>query len=97
MDREKAIKGLEELYGFLFREYANIPAEESKIYYERTCAIRDALALLKQEAVEPKVEKAILDYQSWHYICGDCGGQIDINDNYCRHCGRVVAHLSNKI
>ena len=60
--------------------------------------LADALVLLKeQEAVEPKVEKAILDYQSWHYICGDCGGQIDINDNYCRHCGRVVAHLSNKI
>lgn len=58
----------------------------------------DAISLLKeQEAVEPNVEKAILDYQSWHYICGDCGGQIDINDNYCRHCGRVVAHLSNKI
>ena len=53
--------------------------------------------LKEQEAVKPKVEKAILDYQSWHYICGDCGGQIDIHDNYCRHCGRVVAHLSNKI
>lgn len=63
---------------------------------DRNC--NDIIALLKeQEAVEPKVEKAILDYQSWHYICGDCGGQIDIQDNYCRHCGRVVAHLSNKI
>ena len=68
---------------------------------EQNCGVtmaRVALALLKgQEAVEPKVEKAILDYQSWHYICGDCGGQIDIHDNYCRHCGRVVAHISNKI
>ena len=54
--------------------------------------------LLKEhEAVEPKAEKAILDYQSWHYICGDCGGQIDIQDSYCRHCGRIVAHLTNKI
>lgn len=52
-DREKVIKGLEELYGFLFREYANIPAEESKIYYERTCAIHDAIALLKEQ--EPRV------------------------------------------
>ena len=64
----------------------------------RTDLLQTVVGLLKeQEAVEPKVEKAILDYQSWHYICGDCGGQIDINDNYCRHCGRVVAHLSNKI
>ena len=51
-DREKVIKGLEELYGFLFREYANIPAEESKIYYERTCAIRDAISLLKEQENE---------------------------------------------
>ena len=65
--------------------------------FVRKDIVEVALALLKQEAVEPKAEKAILDYQSWHYICGDCGGQIDIHDNYCRHCGRVVAHLSNKI
>lgn len=57
-DTEKVIKGLEELYGFLFREYANIPAEESKIYYERTCAIRDAIAMLKeQEANDYKAMK----------------------------------------
>lgn len=52
LDKEKVIEGLEELYGFLFREYANIPAEESKIYYERTCAIRDALVLLKEQDEE---------------------------------------------
>lgn len=51
----------------------------------------------ESEPVKPIAEKAMLDYQSWHYICGDCGGQIDIQDNYCRHCGRVVAHLSNRI
>ena len=36
------------------REYANIPAEESKIYYERTCAIRDAIALLKEQETREK-------------------------------------------
>ena len=51
-DMEKVIKGLEELEGFLFKEYTNIKAEESKIYYDRFKSISDALALLKeQEAV----------------------------------------------
>ena len=92
MDREKvikdnAIRGLQ----------SAIEISDALVHLRKEHA-KAILELLKeQEAVEPKVEKAILDYQSWHYICGDCGGQIDINDNYCRHCGRVVAHLSNKI
>lgn len=91
MTNEDAIKWLE-----------NLKNDIGNPHYERLWdyaqAIDEICYLLKeQEAVEPKVEKAILDYQSWHYICGDCGGQIDINDNYCRHCGRVVAHFSNKI
>ena len=103
MDREKVIKGLE--CCIRHGENAEVGCgRKDECPYEQNglkCWLdlnRDALAMLKeQEAVEPKVEKAILDYQSWHYICGDCGGQIDIHDNYCRHCGRVVAHLSNKI
>jgi len=90
IDREKVIKGLETIKQF-FGYGLPSTAELFDSYYG---ILNDAIAILKeQEAVEPKVEKAILDYQSWHYICGDCGGQIDINDNYCRHCGRVVAHL----
>lgn len=88
MDMEKVIEGLETIRYNLRQMNHGLLADFCD----------DALELLKeQEAVEPKVEKAILDYQSWHYICGDCGGQIDIQDNYCRHCGRVVAHISNKI
>ena len=49
MDREKVIKGLEELEGFLFKEYTNIKAEESKIYYDRFKSLSDALALLKEQ------------------------------------------------
>ena len=79
MDREKvikdnAIRGLQsaiEISGAL----VHLRKEHAKAILE---------LLKEQEAVEPKVEKAILDYQSWHYICGDCGGQIDINDNYCQ-------------
>ena len=48
--------------------------------------------LENQEPVKPKQEKAILDYQSWHYVCGDCEKPIDIQDNFCRHCGRPIEH-----
>ena len=44
------------------------------------------------EPIKPKQEKAILDYQSWHYVCGNCEKPIDIQDNFCRHCGRQVEH-----
>ena len=54
MNMYKIIKGLEELEGFLFKEYATVKAEESKIYYDRFKSLREAIALLKeQEAVEP--------------------------------------------
>ena len=87
MDREKVIRIIDELI-FEAQKAPTWKAEN---------ALRCLKKELLKEPVEPKAEKAILDYQSWHYVCGDCGGQIDIQDNYCRHCGRVVAHLTNKI
>lgn len=27
---------------------------------------------------------------SWFYVCGDCHGQIDTKDSFCRHCGRWI-------
>ena len=95
-DREKVVKGLECCTFILGKRKCNeCPYQPDNGCYQLQ---DDFHVLLKeQEAVEPKIEKAMLDFQSWHYICGDCGGQIDIHDNYCRHCGRVVAHLSNRI
>ena len=49
-DREKVIKGLEELEGFLFKEYTNIKAEESKIYYDRFKSLSNAIELLKEQS-----------------------------------------------
>lgn len=62
IDRENVIKGLEELEGFLFKEYTNIKAEESKIYYDRFKSLSDALALLKE--------------QEWHMLIEDDDGII---------------------
>lgn len=52
IDREKVIKGLEELEGFLFKEYTNIKAEESKIYYDRFKSLSDAIEMLKEHKNE---------------------------------------------
>ena len=51
--------------------------------------------ICKEQPVKPKQEKAIYDYQSWHYVCGYCDGPIDIQDNYCRHCGKPIEHLQH--
>ena len=48
-DREKVIKGLEELSGFLFKEYGKAHAEEASLYYDRFLAVDGALDLLKEQ------------------------------------------------
>ena len=98
-DKEKVIKGLEELEGFLFKEYTNIKAEESKIYYDRFKSLSDAITLLKeQEAVEPSFKQDEKGIFVW--CCGSCGAYmyhiydgIDKAKKYakfCRQCGKVV-------
>lgn len=51
-----------------------------------------AIDCLKAESrpIKPRIEKAIYDFDSWHYVCGLCNGLIDISDNYCKHCGRPI-------
>ena len=29
---------------------------------------------------------------TWWYVCGECHGNVDGWDNYCKHCGRKIAH-----
>ena len=96
-DIEKVIKGLERCSS-IDMCYMEISCYHPKCfechYHEESECIKhlvkDALELLT--AVKPKQEKAILDYQSWHYVCGDCEKPIDIQDNFCRHFGRPIEH-----
>lgn len=85
MDREKVIKGLEELEGFLFKEYTNIKAEESKIYYDRFKSLSDAIEMLKEQKAQlmtlDEVKAFDWDYcyleeerlpgKGYRIICGD--------------------------
>ena len=68
-DREKVIKGLSELEGFLFKRYGEVSSDETHIWYDRFLAVSDALALLKEQ--EPVVR------------CKDCKYHGNINPDYC--------------
>ena len=95
-ERENVIKGLEELEGFLFKEYTNIKAEESKIYYNRFKSLSDAINILKEQ----KPVKPNLDVDEW--ICGNCCHKLEHQEllgdnmlfheqyNYCPNCGKKV-------
>jgi len=94
MDREKVIEALETC-----RDQDNPPGyrftscKDDCPYSGNGCARRlkeDALALLKeQDPVETELEGG---GSSWWYVCGECHGAIDQNDNYCKHCGRRIKH-----
>ena len=74
-DIEKVIKGLEELEGFLFKEYTNRKAEESKIYYDRFKSLSDAIELLKEykrqdgcpctHCMEWECDEVCEEYKQW--------------------------------
>ena len=94
-DIEKVIKGLESCIGHCGLK--NCP------YFNESCemfgcngneVMKDALELLKEQrqSTKPIAVKAKLDYGSWHYECEKCNGYIDIQDKFCRHCGRLIDH-----
>ena len=29
---------------------------------------------------------------TWWYVCEECHGSVDRNDQFCRHCGRRIKH-----
>lgn len=76
MDREKVIKELMNQ-----KRFVRAGSEEDK-------TLDSAIALLKElEPVEPEMEGG---GSTWWMVCGECHGQIDGNDDYCRHCGRRI-------
>lgn len=107
MDRENVIKGLEELEGFLFKEYTEIKAEESKIYYDRFKSLSDAIDMLKeQEAVEghwipiesPTGVEAfgIKEMTVQDVRCSICDAEEDVSFAAYRFCPRCGAKMEGR-
>ena len=87
-DREKVIKWLSELEGFLFSEYGKVSANEANIWYDRFLMVSDALALLKeQEAVEPILIREGRNKNYNDYVCPHCDNEVCYEQNYCSECG----------
>ena len=68
MDSDKVIKGLEELSGFLFKEYGKAYAEEANLYYDRFLAVNVAIDLLKEQKKASERNPVL--------ICPHCGKRV---------------------
>jgi hypothetical protein len=60
----------------------------SLFYYKLSELMKTAAEVLGRQMPVP----AELDGggHSWWYVCGDCHGQINRKDSFCRHCGRWI-------
>lgn len=47
----------------------------------------ERLDFKEEEATTAEIEGG---GSTWWIVCGECRGQIDTNDHYCKHCGRKV-------
>lgn len=48
--------------------------------------VRKAQEQLKEPSV-PEIEGG---GTTWWYVCGECHGNVDKRDHYCRHCGKEL-------
>lgn len=77
MDREKVIKGLEELSSFLFREYGKAQAEEANLCYDRFLVVDNALAILKEQKAKQAYWVLDEDPHDGDCRCSNCLIAID--------------------
>lgn len=62
--------------------------EMSFFHYKLSEQMRTATEQLERQLpVAAEIEGG---KDSWFYVCGDCHGQIDTKDKYCRHCGKWI-------
>lgn len=95
MNREKVIKGLEELSGFLFKEYGKAQAEEASLYYDRFLTVDNAITLLKEQDAELSYRKAKAITHNATKLddltCPSCGNVIGrVRYDYCHYCGQKL-------
>lgn len=88
VDREKVIKGLENLSEWLFQQYRVVYDGDAPDYYDAYKTVDDALVLLKeQEAVEPILIREGRNKHYNDYVCPRCDNEVVYEQNYCSECG----------
>ena len=86
-DREKVVRAVETCFDSWIDKHRSMGLDLHKVERMK----RDALELLKeQEPVEAKTMRESKSYGSWWFACGACGHAIDLEDNFCRECGRKI-------
>lgn len=86
-DREKVIRAVATCFDSWIDKHRNMGLGLQTVEQMK----RDALEMLKgQEPVEVKTMRGPKPFEPWWFACGACGHAIDLEDNYCRECGRAV-------
>ena len=91
-DREKVIKGLEEISDYFFSIYHHSKdREEINKAKDRCDAVEDAISLLKEQEAKP-VELHTNAYGTKFYFCPKCKRELfhTRNLNFCERCGQEV-------
>ena len=99
MDREKVIKGMNELEGFLFKKYGEVSSDETHVWYDRFLVVSDAITLLKeQEAKTQGADSGMCEICSFYErampvkpILDEQTGRIWL----CGKCGSYVGFEDN--
>ena len=82
MDREKVIKCLNDIGGFIA---GRVGFEQARNFLR---TIDDALAMLKeQEAVKPTLIREGRNKHYNDYVCPRCDNEVVYEQNYCSECG----------
>ena len=84
IDRENVIRVIDELI-FEAQKAPTWKAENAL-----RCLKKELLK--EQEPVPPEKQSDGNPgaWESWWYVCGACGREIDYHDKFCRSCGRAV-------
>lgn len=84
IDREKIIKDLHDIAGFIA---GRVGIEQARNFLQ---TIDEAVALLKEyQEKQERLPPAWQDRTQEH-ICQKCGGIVWQEDNYCSKCGQAV-------
>lgn len=96
-DKEKVIKGLEEISDYFFSVYHHSKDREEIIKAKDRCdTVEDALALLKEQEAKPVLSERECETLPNHYerkgFCPNCHQVVEwyLNRSYCGFCGQAV-------
>ena len=82
------LEGLAESFMEIAKETRTDDSDISFIFFQRWELMEKAAAALKRNI--PQEMELEGGGSSWWYVCSECHGAIDKQDEFCRHCGQAV-------